>query len=314
MNDNVEKTEGLAGEIVLYQPDDSITMEVRIDASHDTVWLNRQQMAELFERDVKTIGKHINNALQEELAVDSVGAKNATTQSRKNPTIANFATVQREGNRTVTRQIEYYNLDVILSVGYRVKSNRGIQFRRWANQVLKQHLLNGYSINRHLVALQQQMDSRFEALEQKVDEQQQQVEFLVDMHRQPEDRLFPTGCVFDAWEYVAALVRKAKNGIVLIDNYCDERTLMLLSKRQPNVECIIYTRFNEAFDADVEKHNKQYPAIKKIQLPQKEHDRFLIIDDTVYILGDSLKNLGHSLTTVLKTSFTAEEILEKIRN
>ena len=140
-----------------------------------------------------SIGKHINNALQEELAVDSVGAKNATTQSRKNPTIANFATVQREGNRTVTRQIEYYNLDVILSVGYRVKSNRGIQFRRWANQVLKQHLLNGYSINRHLVSLQQQMDSRFEALEQKVDEQQQQVEFLVDMHRQPEDRLFPTG-------------------------------------------------------------------------------------------------------------------------
>ncbi len=203
---------------------------------------------------------------------------------------------------------------MILSVGYRVKSNRGIQFRRWANQVLKQHLLNGYSINRHLVALQQQMDSRFEALEQKVDEQQQQVEFLVDMHRQPEDRLFPTGCVFDAWEYVAVLVRKAKNGIVLIDNYCDERTLMLLSKRQPNVECIIYTRFNEAFDADVEKHNKQYPAIKKIQLPQKEHDRFLIIDDTVYILGDSLKNLGHSLTTVLKTSFTAEEILGKIRN
>ena len=313
MNDKVEKNEVTAGEIVLYQPDESITMEVRLDAAHDTVWLNRQQMAELFERDVKTIGKHINNALQEELAVDSVGAKNAKSQSRENPTIAKFATVQREGDRTVTRQVEYYNLDMILSVGYRVKSNRGIQFRRWANQVLKQHLLNGYSINRHLVALQQQVDSRFEALEHRVDEQQQQVEFLVDMHRQPEDRLFPKGCVFDAWEYVAALVRVAKNRIVLIDNYCDERTLLLLAKRQSDVECTIYTRFNEAFDMDLEKHNKQYPTIKKVQLPQKEHDRFLIVDDTVYILGDSLKNLGHSMTTVLKTSFTVEEILETLK-
>ncbi len=311
MNDNVEKMDGTAGEIVLYQPDESITMEVRLDASRDTVWLNRQQMAELFERDVKTIGKHINNALQEELAVDSVSAKNATTKNRtENPTVAKFATTASDGK---TYQVEYYNLDMILSVGYRVKSNRGIQFRRWANQVLKQHLLNGYSINRHLVALQQQVDSRFEALEQRVDEQQHQVEFLVDMHRLPEDRLFPTGCVFDAWEYVAALVRDAKNRIVLIDNYCDERTLMLLSKRQMDVECTIYTRFNEAFDTDLEKHNKQYPAIRKVQLPQKEHDRFLIIDDTVYILGDSLKNLGHSLTTVLKTSFTVEEILEKLR-
>ena len=299
------------GEIVLYQPDANITMEVRLDATFDTVWLNRQQMAELFERDVKTIGKHINNALQEELAVDSVGAKNATTQKRtENPTVAKFATTASDGK---TYQVEYYNLDMILSVGYRVKSNRGIQFRRWANQVLKQHLLNGYSVNRHLIALQQQVDSRFEALEHRVDEQQQQVEFLVDMHRQPEERIFSTGCVFDAWEYVAALVGEAKNRIVLIDNYCDERTLTLLSKRQSNVECTIYTRFNEAFDTDLEKHNRQYPAINKVQLPQKEHDRFLMIDGTVYILGDSLKNLGHSMTTVLRTSFTVEEILGRLR-
>ena len=147
------------GEIVLYQPDANITMEVRLDATFDTVWLNRQQMAELFERDVKTIGKHIKNALQEELAVDSVGAKNATTQKRtENPVVAKFATTASDGK---IYQVEYYNLDMILSVGYRVKSNRGIQFRRWANQVLKQHLLNGYSVNRHLIALQQQVDSRF---------------------------------------------------------------------------------------------------------------------------------------------------------
>ena len=287
------------GEIVLYQPDANITMEVRLE--QETVWLTQAQMVELFKSTKQNISLHINNIYKEgELTQVS--------------TVKDYLTVQTEGGRTVKRTLRYYNLDVIISVGYRVKSQVGTRFRQWANQVLKQHLLNGYSVNRHLIALQQQVDSRFEALEHRVDEQQQQVEFLVDMHRQPEERIFSTGCVFDAWEYVAALVREAKNRIVLIDNYCDERTLTLLSKRQSNVECTIYTRFNEAFDTDLEKHNRQYPAIKKVQLPQKEHDRFLIIDDTVYILGDSLKNLGHSMTTVLKTSFTVEEILEKLKS
>ncbi|MCQ2339036.1 MAG: virulence RhuM family protein [Paludibacteraceae bacterium] len=208
----------------------------------------------------------------------------------------------------------YYNLDVIISVGYRVNSINATAFRRWATTVLKEHLLRGYSVNRQLVALQERSDERFADIQNQLDEQKQQVEFLVDMHRQPEERIFSTGCVFDAWEYVAALVREAKNRIVLIDNYCDERTLTLLSKRQSNVECTIYTRFNEAFDTDLEKHNRQYPAINKVQLPQKKHDRFLMIDDTAYILGDSLKNLGHSMTTVLKTSFTVEEILGKLRD
>lgn len=298
MNNNVEKTEGLAGEIVLYQPDESISIEVRLE--QETVWLTQAQMVELFKSTKQNISLHINNIYKE-------------GELTRTSTVKDYLTVQTEGRRTVKRTLIYYNLDVIISVGYRVKSQVGTRFRQWANAVIKQHLLNGYTINRHLVALQQQVDSRFEALEQKVDEQQQQVEFLVDMHRQPEDRLFTTGCVFDAWEYVAGLVREAKNRIALIDNYCDERTLMLLSKRQPDVECTIYTRFNEVFDADLEKHNKQYPDIEKVQLSQKEHDRFLIIDETVYILGDSLKNLGHSMTTVLKTSFTVEEILRKLK-
>ena len=287
------------GEIVLYQPDANITMEVRLE--QETVWLTQAQMVELFKSTKQNISLHINNIYKE-------------SELTQVSTVKDYLTVQTEGGRTVKRTLRYYNLDVIISVGYRVKSQVGTRFRQWANQVLKQHLLNGYSINRHLIALQQQVDSRFEALEHRVDEQQQQVEFLVDMHRQPEERIFSTGCVFDAWEYVAALVREAKNRIVLIDNYCDERTLTLLSKRQSNVECTIYTRFNEAFNTDLEKHNRQYPAIKKVQLLQKEHDRFLMIDDTVYILGDSLKNLGHSMTTVLKTSFTVDEILEKLKS
>ena len=138
-------------QIVLYQPDDSIRLEVKIDAGNETVWLNRNQIAELFGRDVKTIGKHINNALREELATETETIV-SDVNNPKNPTVAKFATVQIEGGREVTRQVEYYNLDVILSVGYRVKSNRGIQFRRWSNTILKQYLLQGYSINRHLVA------------------------------------------------------------------------------------------------------------------------------------------------------------------
>ena len=266
-----------------------------MDSDMETVWLTQAQMAELFQKDQSNIARHIRNVFDEgELMEDSNMQILHNTLSKYKPT-------------------KIYSLDVIISVGYRVKSQRGTMFRIWATKVLKEHLLRGYSINRQLIALQERTDERFMDIQQQLSEQKQQVEFLVDMHRQPEERIFSTGCVFDAWEYVAALVREAKNRIVLIDNYCDERTLTLLSKRQSNVECTIYTRFNEAFDTDLEKHNRQYPAIKKVQLPQKEHDRFLIIDDTVYILGDSLKNLGHSMTTVLKTSFTVEEILGKLK-
>ena len=130
------------GVIILYQPDSEVRLEVRLE--EETVWLNRQQLSELFNRDVKTIGKHVNNALKEELAGMA--------------TVANFATVQKEGDRIVTRQVEYYNLDTVLSVGYRVKSNRGVEFRRWANKVLKEYLLKGHVINYRL----EQMDTRLQ--------------------------------------------------------------------------------------------------------------------------------------------------------
>jgi hypothetical protein len=141
-----------ASQIVLYQPDNSIRLEVRLE--NETVWINRHQMSILFDRDIKTIGKHINNALKEELAEFS--------------TVANFATVQFEGNRKVERNIEHYNLDMILSVGYRVKSNRGIQFRAWATHILKEYILKGYAINQ-----------RFERIEQRVAETEKKIDFFV---------------------------------------------------------------------------------------------------------------------------------------
>jgi len=271
---------------------------VKLD--RDTVWLNQQQLADLYGTKRQAITKHIANIYEcEEL--------------EKPSTSSILEQVRKEGNRMVTRKIEYYNLDMIISVGYRVNTKRGIQFRQWANSVLKDYLLRGYSVNRQLIALQERTDERFHDLQHQLDKQRDKVEFLVRIHHTDEQRLFPTGCVFDAWEHISALVRSAKERITLIDNYCDERTLLILAKRNPEVTCTIHTRFTDTFKQDLDKHNRQYPAISYIQLPHKEHDRFLIIDKTVYILGDSLKDLGHSMTTVLKTTFTPEEILAKLK-
>ena len=178
-------------QIVLYQPDESIRLEVKLD--QDTVWLNRQQMAQLFGRDIKTIGKHINNALHEELASDPTDANFATIENSKNPTVAKFAIVQKEGGRLVARQVEFYSLDVVLSVGYRVKSNRGIQFRRWANVVLRDYLLQGYSVNRHLIALQENMDKRMAHIEDVQAKQQQQLDFFIRTSTPPAEMVFFEG-------------------------------------------------------------------------------------------------------------------------
>ena len=163
--------------IVLYQPTETLSLQVRLE--RETVWLNRQQIAKLFDRDVKTIGKHINNALKEELAQEATGAK--------------FATVQIEVNREVMRQVEHYNLDVILSVGYRVKSGRGVQFRRWANAVLHRYLLQGYSVNRHLIALQENMDKRMSRIEDTQVKQQQQLDFFIRTSTPPAEMVFFEG-------------------------------------------------------------------------------------------------------------------------
>ena len=180
------------GEIILYQPDSEVRLEVRLE--EETVWLNRQQLSELFNRDVKTIGKHVNNALKEELAGMA--------------TVANFATVQKEGDRIVTRQVEYYNLDMVLSVGYRVKSNRGIEFRRWANKVLKEYLLKGYSVNQRLSNLEDRV--HLNRIDSKID-------FFVRTSLPPVEGVFYDGQIFDAYKFATDLIRSAKKSILLKD-------------------------------------------------------------------------------------------------
>ena len=216
-------------QIVLYQPDESIRLEVKLD--QDTVWLNRQQMAQLFGRDIKTIGKHINNALHEELASDPTGANFATIENSKNPTVAKFAIVQKEGGRLVTRQVEFYSLDVVLSVGYRVKSNRGIQFRRWANVVLRDYLLQGYSVNRHLIALQENMDKRMTHIEDVQAKQQQQLDFFIRTSTPPAEMVFFEGDFYTARVALENLVRSANHRVIIIDGYVSSLTLPQQSYR-----------------------------------------------------------------------------------
>ena len=267
------------GEIILYQPDSTIRLEVRMH--EETVWLNRQQLAILFNRDIKTIGKHINNALQEELSDCSVVAK--------------FATTARDGK---TYQIEYYNLDMVLSIGYRVKSKRGVEFRKWANSVLKEYLLRGYAINQ-----------RFERLEQRVTKTEEQIGFFVHTALPPVEGVFFDGQVFDAYTFVADLIRSAKEQVVLIDNYVDDSVLKILTKRGDGVSATIISRkVPETLSLDVERHNQQYPPVN-ISTSDRFHDRFLIIDNTVYHLGASVKDLGKKLFAFNKMGVTAGEII-----
>lgn len=280
---NMEKE----GEIILYQPDGTLKLEVRLE--DETVWLNRQQLATLFDRDIKTIGKHIGNALKEELA--------------NLATVAKFATVQKEGERDVIRQIEYYNLDMILSVGYRVKSQRGIEFRRWANQVLKDYLLKGYSINR-----------RIEQLEKTVARHDERIEFFVRTSLPPVEGIFFEGQIFDAYAFASDLVKAARQRIVLIDNYVDESTLMLLSKRNPEVEATIFTaRIDKALQLDIQRHNAEYPLVT-VKEYRQSHDRFLIIDADVYHIGASLKDLGKKWFAFSRLHFSPQELLERINH
>lgn len=299
MNENITTSfspSSQENEIILYQPDSTVKLEVRLE--NDTVWLNRQQIATLFDRDVKTIGKHIANALKEEL--DGV------------PTVANFATVQIEGSRTVTRNIEYYNLDVIISVGYRVKSKRGIQFRAWANKVLKEYLLNGYSINQRLTHMENRIDHRLSEHDIQIKELSNRMDFFVRTSLPPREGILFDGQIFDAYVFVCDLIKRARKRIILIDNYIDETVLTLLNKRNRGVDATIYTkRIDNNLRLDIEQHNDQYTPIN-VRTAPNIHDRFLIIDETLYHIGASIKDLGKKLFAFSQMESSPSTLLDNL--
>ena len=286
-------------QIVVYQPNETVRLDVRLE--NETVWLNRHQMSQLFGRDVKTIGKHIANALSEELSQNIVAGDYAPTQVPSNATVAKFATVQDEGGRTVVRQVEYYSLDVILSVGYRVKSSQGILFRRWANTVLKEYLLRGYSINSRLNQLEDRMDRRLAKHEADISELKERVDFFVQTQTPPLQGVFYDGQLWDARALVMKLVSGAKKSLVLIDNWATAETLDLFAKKRKGVRVTVFTSehydkkhvpHHKISDDDIKAFNAQYPKLT-VCYNETFHDRFLIVDDKeLYLIGASLKDLG----------------------
>ena len=297
MNDIVEKTEGTAGEIVLYQPDEMVNIEVKLDVEHNTVWLTQAQMAELFGKERSGITKHIVNIFKE-----------GELQEESNVSFFHIANSDKP--------VKFFNLNVIISVGYRVHSKQGTQFRIWATSVLREYLLRGYAVNQQLLAFQRQIDSRFNEhsdrllkIEDRLDSQQEDIDFYIKTNQQPSELVIPTGCVWDAYSYLSYLVRTAKKRVILIDNFIDDRTLLLLDKRSAGVEATVYTRYSEKAELDFAKHNAQCEPVQRVQLPHAVHDRYLIVDDNVWLLGSSVKDMGRGLTTIIRTEINPDYIL-----
>jgi hypothetical protein len=281
-------------EIILYQGNElPVRIEVRI--AHDSVWLNRNQIAVLFNRDVKTIGKHINNIFKE-------------AELDKKVVVAKFATTTQHGaisGKTQTQFVNYYNLDVIISVGYRVKSKEGTLFRIWASKVLKDYLLKGYAIHIRTENLERSF--------RNMNERMERIEVSLKTNELPTHGIFFENQIFDAYAFFSDIVARAKHSIILIDNYIDHTVLLQLAKRQKNVTATIYTeRIPAALQLDLAKHNAQYPPISIHRIKQV-HDRFLLIDGKeLYHIGASIKDLGKRWFAFSRMYSLAREILGRL--
>jgi len=273
------------GEIILYQPDEAIRLEVRME--NETVWLTQEQIANLFGTKRPAITKHLNNIYNSgELDVDS--------------TCSILEHMGNDGKQKYTTK--YYNLDAILSVGYRVNSRNATLFRRWASSVLKEYLLKGYSINQ-----------RLSELEKTVALHSEKIDFFVRTSLPPVEGIFYDGQIFDAYKFATDLIKTARKSLLLIDNYVDESVLLMMSKRNPGVSATIYTqKITPQLQLDLDKHNDQYPPIN-IRTYRNSHDRFLIVDDKeVYHIGASLKDLGKKMFAFSKLEIDPGLITDKL--
>lgn len=276
------------GEIILYKSD-SLPFEIQVKIEDETVWLTQNQMVALFDSTKQNISLHISNIFKE-------------GELDKNSVVKYSLTTAKDGKKYNTA---FYNLDVIISVGYRVKSQRGTQFRIWANAVLKDYLLKGYAVHTRI----DQLEHKINKLEQKASD----FDLHIKTSLPPHEGIFYDGQIFDAFVFVSGIIKQAKKSIILIDNYIDESVLMLLSKRANNVTATIYTaKLTSQLQLDLQKHNAQYPAIE-IKTFTKSHDRFLIVDNaTLYHIGASLKDLGKKWFAFSKLEMDISVILSNI--
>ena len=293
-NNIIDSQPGKENEIILYQPDSTLSLDVRVE--NDTVWLTQAQMTVLFQTTRNNITLHIRNIFKEgELEETSVCKESLLTAA--------------DGKRYKTK---FYSLDVIISVGYRVKSIRGTQFRIWANKILKEHLLRGYSVNQRLLYMESRIDRRLSEHDNQIKELSGKVDFFLKTSLPPREGILFDGQIFDAYVFVCDLIRRACKRVILIDNYIDETVLALLDKRDRDVPATIYTkRIDNNLRLDIERHNDQYEPIN-VRTAPNIHDRFLIIDDTLYHIGASVKDLGKKLFAFSQMEIRPSVILDNL--
>jgi len=277
-------------EIIIFSYSNQPQLKIEVRIEDESVWLTQAKIAELFGVKRPAITKHLKNIfISGELDEDS--------------TCSILEHMGADGNQKY--KTKYYNLDVILSVGYRVNSINATQFRIWANKILKEYLLKGHVVNHRLNRVEEEVNQ----IKGRINE----IEFMVQANLQPNEGVFYDGQVFDAWQFVSRLVKEAENSIILIDNYIDESILHLLSKRKTGTSATIYTgKLSKQLETDLKKHNQQYPIIE-LKHFTKSHDRFLIIDNKdIYHIGASLKDLGKKWFAFSKINLDATELLQKL--
>lgn len=293
-NNIIDSQPGKENEIILYQPDSTLSLDVRVE--NETVWLTQAQMTVLFQTTRNNITLHIRNIFKEgELEETSVCKESLLTAA--------------DGKRYKTK---FYSLDVIISVGYRVKSIRGTQFRIWANKILKEYLLRGYSVNQRLLYMENRIDRRLSEHDNQIKELSGKVDFFLKTSLPPREGILFDGQIFDAYVFVCDLIRRACKRVILIDNYIDETVLALPDKRGRGVLATIYTkRIDNNLRLDIERHNDQYAPIN-VRTAPNIHDRFLIIDDTLYHIGASIKDLGKKLFAFSQMETRPSVILDNL--
>lgn len=281
-------------EIILYQPDNTVKLEVRVDK--DSVWLSQRQIADLFGVGQPAISKHLKNIFD-------------TGELDENSVYSILEYTASDGKNYKTK---FYNLDAILSVGYRVNSRNATRFRQWANTVLKDYLLRGNSFSRHLAYVESRIDSRLSEHEWKIKELSGKVELILSTSMPPKEGILFDGSIFDSYAFICRLLRSAEKRIILIDNYVDDTVLAMLDKRTPGVTADIYTsRISPRLKLDIEKHNAQYLPVG-VSIARDIHDRFLIIDNTLYHVGASIKDLGKKMFAFSRMDMEPAFILDYI--
>lgn len=288
----------MTNEIVLYQPDESVQLEVRVQ--DESVWLSQQQMGELFGVNRQAITKHLKNIYE-------------SNELEESATCSILELVQKEGNRQVRREVAFYNLDAIISVGFRVNTQRGIQFRQWANRILRDYTLKGYAVNQRILAVEERMDNRLMSHERRLEAVEEKIDFFVRTNMPPAEQIFFDGEFFEARVLLEKLIKMAKKRVIIIDGYIDAATFDMLDVRAKGVTADIYSDGEHKSLRDAHNASKGKQPINTHKWSNSSHDRWIIVDDTLYHCGHSVKDLGKKLSAIMRMDWNPDVVLNAVR-